>query len=102
MKEKLAEKRKLRKKWQETCSPHNKAKLNKAIKQLKQLIYNEKNKNIEDFLKSLTAPEATDYSLWKLTEKIKTPKQSIPPLRLYNGKWARNNKDKAKLFAEHL
>lgn len=100
---KIAEKRKLRKEWQKTRSPHDKAKLNKAIKQLKQLIYNEKNKSIEYYLKSLTATEATDYSLWKATKKIKKiPQQPVIPIRLPNGKWARSNKDKAKLFAEHL
>lgn len=63
VRDKITEKRKLRKEWQKTRSPHDKAKLNKATKQLKQLIYNEKNKSIENFLKSLTATEATDYSL---------------------------------------
>ncbi|KMQ93692.1 rna-directed dna polymerase from mobile element jockey-like protein [Lasius niger] len=57
---------------------------------------------IEDYLKNLSATEATDYSLWKATKKIKNPQQSIPPLRLPDGKWARSSKDKANLFAEHL
>lgn len=60
---KITEKRKLRKEWQKTRSPHDKAKLNKATKQLKQLIHNEKNKSIEVFLKSFTATEATDGKL---------------------------------------
>lgn len=53
-------------------------------------------------MKSLTATEATDYSLWKVTKKIKTPQQPIIPIRLPNGKWARSNKEKVKLFAEYL
>lgn len=102
VKNKIAEKRKLRKEWQKTRSPHDKAKLNKATKQLKLLIYNEKNKSIEDYLKNLTGTEVTDYSLWKATRKIKNPQQPIPPIRTSDGKWAKSSKDKAKLFAEHL
>lgn len=102
VKNKIAEKRKLRKEWQKTRSPHDKAKLNKATKQLKLLIHNEKNKSIEDYLKNLTATEATDYSLWKATRKIKNPQQPIPPIRTSDGNWAKSSKDKAKLFAEHL
>lgn len=95
LKIKIAEKRKLRKVWQATRSPHDKTKLNKAAKQLKQLINAEKNQAIEDYLKNLSATE----SLWKATKKIKNPQQSIPPLRLLDGKWARSSKDKANLFA---
>lgn len=53
-------------------------------------------------MKSLTATEATDYSLWKVTKKIKTLQQPIIPIRLPNGKWTRSNKKKVKLFAEYL
>ena len=63
VKAKIVEKRKLRKVWQTTRSPHNKAKLNKAVKQLKQLLNEEKNKAIGDYLKNLSSSEATDYSL---------------------------------------
>lgn len=40
--------------------------------------------------------------MWKATRKIKQPQQSIPPIRLSNGNWARSDADKAEAFAEHL
>lgn len=82
VKTKIAEKRKLRKLWQKTRSPHDKTKLNKTTKQLKELINSEQNKAIEKYLANLTPTETTDYSLWKLTKKIKkSPQQLIPPIR---------------------
>ena len=42
----------------------------------------------------------TDYSLWKATRNIKRP--ITPPIRKEDGTWARNNKQKADTFADHL
>jgi hypothetical protein len=50
----------------------------------------------------LTPTDATDYSLWKATRKIKHPEQHIPPLRTTHNTWARTDKQKATAFAEHL
>lgn len=98
----IAEKRKLRKQWQHTRSPHDKAKLNKAIKELKKLLEEEKNEAIQAYLQGLTPTEVTDYSLWKATRKVKQPQQFIPPIKLADGSWARTNKEKATIFANHL
>jgi hypothetical protein len=57
---------------------------------------------MELYLANLTADEETDYSLWKATKRIKRPIMSIPPIRKGQGDWARENKQKADLFAEHL
>ena len=42
-----------------------------AVKELKQLLNDEKQKAIQEYLESLTASEATDYSLWKATIRLK-------------------------------
>ena len=49
----------------------------------------------------MTNDNNTDYSLWKATKKIKRPIMQIPPNREKDGKWARNNEQKAQRFAEH-
>lgn len=98
----IKEKRKLRKQWQMTRSPHNKAKFNKAVKDLKKLLQDEKNTSLQDYLTNLSASEATDYNLWKVTKNFKRPQQTIPPVRNINGAWARSNEEKANAFAEHL
>lgn len=49
----------------------DKAKLNKATKELKALLQNEKNLAIQKYLENLTVTEATDYSLWRATKKMK-------------------------------
>jgi hypothetical protein len=46
--------------------------------------------------------EFTDYSLWKVTKKIKQVKKPSPPLRTSQGNWARSNVKKASSFTEHL
>ena len=50
----------------------------------------------------MTNDNSTDYSLWKATKKINRPVLQIPPIRKTDGKWARNNEQKAQQFAEHL
>jgi hypothetical protein len=72
-------KRKLRKRWQNTRSPKDKAALNKAVKELKQLLHEEKQQAIQKYLASLSAMEATDYSLWKTTKRFKNHKHPSPP-----------------------
>lgn len=98
----LNEKRILRRKWQKTRSPLSKWKLNRSIKKLKAALFEDKNKDIEKYLTNLTATEATDYSLWKATKKLKRPTVSNPPIRLPNGSWARIDEQKCIAFANHL
>ena len=46
--------------------------------------------------------DATDYSLWKATRKIKQPQHHTPPIRINSSTWTRTDKQKATAFAEHL
>ena len=46
-----------------------------------------------------------DNSIWKPIKNRKTPQTSIPPIRKCStppGPWAKSDKQKADLFAEHL
>jgi len=78
IKQKIFEKRKLRKRWQNTSSPQDKTRLNKAGIELKQLLNDQNQKAIQTYLESL---KATEYSLWKATKRLKRPQTPIPPLR---------------------
>ena len=102
IKQKLAEKRKARKRWQLTRAPQDKQRYNKIAKELKNLLHTLKNEGIQNYLQGLTPTEATDYSLWKATRKIKQPQHQIPPIRINRNTWARTDKQKATAFAEHL
>lgn len=102
IRDKLLEKRRLRKRWQQHRSPELKAKLNKAIKELKKLLYLEKNAGIQEFLRNLSPSAASDYTLWKATKKLKQPQQAAPPISKQDGTWARTDQEKADTFAEHL
>ena len=73
-----------------------------AVKELKQLLNDEKQKAIQEYLESLTASEATDYSLRKATKRLKQPQTSIPPLRTKQGEWANSDMQKANVLAEHF
>lgn len=102
IKQKIADKRKLRKKWQTTRSERHKTIINRATKELTKLLKDIKNKGIQDYLSSLTPTEDTGYSLWKATRKLKAPQHFYHPFRVIQGKWARSNRDKAVAFATHL
>lgn len=102
IRDKLAQKRRLRKKWQSTRSPQDKLKLNRAIKDIKKSLIDSKNQSFQDYLEGLSPTASTDYSLWKATKKLKQQQQHIPPIRDENNKWARSTKEKVNTFAKHL
>lgn len=102
IKKKIAEKRKLRRQWQNTRTHIDKQNLNRSIKELKIALQEFKNKSIQDYLTNLSATDNTDYSLWKATKCIKQPQQHIPPIKDRTGNWARSDKEKGLAFAKHL
>jgi hypothetical protein len=70
IKQKLAEKRRLRKEWHLHRTPVSKTLSNRATQELKQLLHDHKNYNIKSFLNGLTPTVSTDYSLWKTTKDL--------------------------------
>lgn len=98
----IKEKRKVRKIWQHTRAPKDKTKLNQLCNKLKHMLKEARNNNISKYLRGLSAEKETEYSLWKATKSIKRPKIPEPPIRKDDGTWARSDKEKAHLFAEHL
>lgn len=98
----LSEKRKLRKKWQQTRFPQDKTRLNNICQKLRREIQKVKNDSLNSYLKNLTADGSTDYSLWKATKKFKRPTVQSPPIQNEDGGWARNNKQKAERYAQYL
>ena len=100
--DKIAEKRKLRKRWHQTRTPQDKNALNRATTQLAREIGEIKKLSINSFLSKVTADSSTDYSLWKATKYLKRPKMQVPALRKDSRSWARNNRERADAFAEHL
>lgn len=98
----VKEKRRLRRRWQQTRDPSDKNILNNKTQQLKREIQKLKEKSINNYVTNLTANTETDYSLWKATKKFRTPVNHAPPIRKEDGTWARDNKQKAETFAKHL
>jgi hypothetical protein len=84
-------------KWQTTRSPQDKAIFNKATHELKLLLNDLKQQAIQSYLESLTATEATEYSLWKATKRLNRPQTHIPPLRTAAGGWAKSDTQKAQI-----
>lgn len=102
VKQKIDEKRKLRKIWQVTRAPKDKAKLNKAAKNLKKLLLQIKNETISNYLRNLSPSIQSDFSLWKATRKLNQPQKHYPPIKMNNNEWAISDVDKAQTFAVHL
>lgn len=102
IRELVKEKRRARRRWQQSRDPSDKTTLNNKTQLLKREIQKHKEESINSYLQNLTGDEDTDYSLWKATKKIKRPITSMPPIRKDDSPWARDNKQKADLFAEHL
>lgn len=102
IRELVAKKRKARKLWQKTRHPTDKTALNSLTSQLRQLLSENRNQNVQAYLRDLDASAATDYSLWKATSKLKRPMLTRPPIRKADSSWAIKDSDKAQAFADHL
>lgn len=98
----IAEKRKQRKKWQQTRFPQDKTLLNNLAKKLNREIKIFLDLSMTTHLRQLTSDRATDYSLWKVTKNLKRPITQVPPIKLDNGQWAVSSAQKAARFAQHL
>lgn len=79
IRELIREKRRARRKWQQTRDPSDKTILNNKTQRLKREIQNLKEETINSYLQNLSA--GTGYSLWKATKKIRKPITSISPIR---------------------
>lgn len=99
---KIAEKRRLRRKWHASRNVHDKRSLNRAQKELKEMLKSNENHTLQEHLRSLSSHRAEDYSLWKMTKTFKRPKKHLPALRQPNGGWARSSAEKAELFADFV
>jgi hypothetical protein len=76
----IAEKRKLRRKWRQSRNPHDKNLINRASQQLSKEIKTIKQSSINKFLTELTQHSSTEYSLWKGTKYLKRPIAQVPPI----------------------
>jgi len=59
----------------------------------------------ESFEKYVSNLKRGDSSIWKPIKYMRKPKTTSPPIRKYStppGPWAKSDKEKAELFAEHL
>jgi hypothetical protein len=96
-------KRKLRRNWHRLRTLQSKRLLNTATRELKQLLADHNNSNVQSFLLDLSpTASTTNYSLWKEAKKAKQITTSSHAIRTGPGSWARTNKAKAHAFANHL
>jgi len=89
----IAEKRKARRRWQQTTDAQDKTELNNLSQRLKREIEEMKNDSISAYLSELTNDNNTD-TLWKTTKNINRPVLQSPPIRKTDGKWVRNKNEK--------
>ena len=102
VKEKIKEKRQIRKRWQATRDPNTKTLLNRASKELKSTLQEIEDQNLAKYLQSLSATEATNYSLWKATNNTYQQTPHSSPLKMNNGCWAKTDSEIAAEFSRHL
>src|SRR5436190_1777997 len=102
IKQKIAEKRRFRRIWQNSRNLIDKTNLNRAAQQLKRMLRDVKNEWFQEFTSNLSPTEVSNYSLWKVTKSIKQPQTPIPPIQRPDGSWAKNNRDKAEVFASYF
>lgn len=58
-------------KWKKRDNYTEQYNLNRDIKELKHLVLIEQNDSVQEYLENLASTEATEYSLWEATGKLK-------------------------------
>lgn len=99
IKELVQEKRRARRRWQQTRNIQDKTQLNRLTHRLHQAIVESRNSAFKYYITNLSAD---DHSIWKATKKFKRPVVAAPPIRKPNNNWARTDEEKADLFADYL
>lgn len=102
IKQKILEKRRIRRRWHTSRHPEDKAAFNRAIKDLSYAIDKANNASIESYLESLTATSVTNYSLWRACKNLNQPIEHKPPIKLRDNEWARSKQEKANMFGAYL
>lgn len=87
--------------WHTSRHASDKTTLNRASRELKELITEANDVALETYFEGLSATKATNYSLWKACKNVNRPLQHKPPLRTEDG-WIRTEKEKVEAFAVHL
>ena len=98
----VAQRRRLRRKWLRTRNPLDKAAFNKMASNVKKALIEHNNKTFHRYLTSLSPSKDTEFSLWKATKQLGRPPNTNLPLKDDNGMWVRKNSKKAKLFSHNL
>jgi hypothetical protein len=101
IREKIKEKRRLRRIWQQSHRSTDKTKLNRAIKELKDLLADSVNESVRQRLVNITPNGRGAHNLWKATKENLQPQQCSPPIRT-GQTWARTAEEKCEAFANHL
>lgn len=99
---KVKAKRRARKRWQQSRDPADKNILNNLTQRLSREIEWFKENSMKNYLSNLSAEKESNYSLWKATKKLKNTVSHKAPIKKTDGSWAKSNKEKAEIFAEHL
>jgi glutamyl-tRNA reductase len=102
IRDKIAEKHKVKKRWQMTWVSRTKTELNRLTHELRRAILEIKEQSVETYLQALTDDASTDYALKKATRRLTRQTMYIPEVRKHDSTWARNNKEKAETFADRL
>jgi hypothetical protein len=102
IRELVQQKSKARRIWHITRHHEDKTNWNRISKILRDKINELKNETFKSYLSGLSATDDTDYSLSKATRHIKRPHTHVPPIRKIGGTWARNEQDKAEVYAQYL
>lgn len=104
VKEKVLEKRRLRRVWHCSRHPADKRDFNKAAASLKQLLLDIENETLQQHLQSLTptASVKNEYSLWRTAKSREKPQTPRHPLKNENGTWSKTDEERAEAFGIFL
>jgi hypothetical protein len=98
----LAEKRRSRSIWQRTHTADSRRKYNRKSNKLKSELQEIPNKSFAKYVSNI---QRQGNSIWKRIKNRGRSKTSPSPIRKHStppGPWAKSDKEKAEIFAEHL
>lgn len=102
IREKVLEKRRLRRIWHNSRLKTDKTKLNKAAENLKKFLSDIENETLQNRLEQMSCTGRKEHSLWQAVKSSKKPQSAQYPLKIAENTWAKTDTKKAEAFGLYL
>lgn len=102
IRDRVLEKRRLRRTWHYSRREEDKTAFNKAAQDLKIFLKDIENETLQNRLENMSAMGNKEHSLWKAIRASNKPQPAQHPLKIGDNAWAKTDDEKCEAFGQFL